>query len=91
MYEILECKERISIEHLFQIWCLYLSYKENYEQNTADVSFLDIYDNLHYSDIDALVEDIESDGVIDDSESDGMVQTEVCMPLFCTCRRQVLW
>ena len=44
MYEILESKERISIEHLFQIWCLYLSYKESYEQNTADVSFLDVYD-----------------------------------------------
>ena len=24
---------------LFQIWCLYLSYKESYEQNCADVSF----------------------------------------------------
>ena len=40
----LESKEQISEEHLFQILCLYPSYKEIHEQNTADVSFLDVYD-----------------------------------------------
>jgi len=34
---------------MFQIWCLYLSYKESYEQNTGDVSFLDVYNDLHYT------------------------------------------
>jgi len=33
----------MSEEHLFQIWCLYLSYKESYDQKTASMSFLEIY------------------------------------------------
>ena len=48
MHENLESKVRMSEEHLFQIWCLYLSFKESYDQKTASMSFLDIYDVLHY-------------------------------------------
>ena len=44
----LENKVRMSEGHLFQIWCLYLSYKESYDQKTARVSFLVTYDVLHY-------------------------------------------
>ena len=35
-------------EHLLQIWCLHLSYKESYYQKTASMSFLEIYDVLQY-------------------------------------------
>ena len=38
----------MSEEHLFQIWCLYLFYKESYDQKTDSMSFLEIYDILHY-------------------------------------------
>ena len=39
----------MSEEHLFQIWYLYLSYKESYDQKIANMSFLEIYDVLHYN------------------------------------------
>ena len=43
----------MSEEHPFQIWCLYLSYKEIYDQKTASMLFLEIYDVLHYMNDDA--------------------------------------
>ena len=38
----------MSEEHLIQIWCLYLFYKKTYDQKTDSMSFLEIYDILHY-------------------------------------------
>ena len=39
----------MSEEHLFQIWCHYLFYKESYDQKTDSMSFSKIYDVLHYT------------------------------------------
>ena len=47
LHENLEIKVRLSEEHLFQIWCLYLFYKESYDRKTDSMSFLEIYDVLH--------------------------------------------